>query len=385
MNRPRILHVTAVGGSAWLLLRPQARAARAAGFEVAFAFSPGSTAADNLRSEGFGVFEAPISRRISPRQDYAGYRAMQKIIRNYRPAIVHTHTSKGGAIGRLAARCCPETRVIHTIHGFPFIAGQPLSTYWQYAAIEWLLSRTRTDLLLSQSQEDVALAHKYGIRASLGYPHWIGNGVNLDVFSRERLMDKPDLRLRHNLSSKSVIFVTVARINCEKGLGEMVEALATLQDKDWHWFVIGSADATGFADQLRKKIAQSKLEARVTFLGFRHDVAELLSEADWFVLPSYREGVPRSLIEAQAMGLPAIATGIRGCREVVRANQTGFLVPPRDVQALQGALLQAMSMDKEQRMKMGRDARTRAVQMFDETAVCERIMVAYRNLLEANH
>lgn len=159
-----------------------------------------------------------------------------------------------------------------------------------------------------------------------------------------------------------------------------MEALAALKNLPWVAMFIGPDEGAGA--EIERRIAANGLTGRVRMLGSRDDVDVLLVISDIYTLPSYREGVPRSVIEAQAMGLPAVVTDIRGCREVVVDGETGRIVPPGDAAALASALRELLT-DQGKRRRMAIAARSRAKEHFDERKVFARLEEAYR-LLEGS-
>lgn len=375
----RVIHVCTIGPTARHLLLPQCEYLRQHGYEVGFVFSPDGTAAD-LRNAGFTVGEVFISRSITP-ADAWSVMALARYFRQVRPDIVHTHTSKGGAVGRLAARLAGVPHVVHTIHGFPFIEGQKPLKYGLFVRAERLLARM-TDLLLSQSLEDVETARKLGIRARLGFPFHIGNGVDLRRFNPERFSaaEREMIRKQEGISEGPVIAM-IGRMTAEKGHLDLISALAALRELPWSCLLIGPDE--GLEAEVRRRLLRAGLDSRVRILGQRLDVDRLLAISDIYVLPSYREGVPRSVIEAQAMGLPAVVTNIRGCREVVQHGETGLLVEPGNPAQLARALGQLLQ-DAELRNRMGTAARLRAQALFDEQHVFKRILQSY-SLLSAQN
>lgn len=361
------------------LLRPQCAYLREAGHEVGFVFSPGPEA-DVLRRQGFAVGEVFISRRIGP-TDLISIARLVQYLRREAPDIVHTHTSKAGVVGRIAARLAGVRHVVHTIHGFPFAEGQSPWVYGAYAFIERWTARF-TDLLLSQSAEDIETAKKLGIRARLGYPMLLGNGIDLSRFRRGRFGEDENRALQRQLQIPAVPVISIiGRLTAEKGYFVLVDALTALKDLSWVALFIGPDEGAGA--EIERRIASNGLTDRVRLLGPRDDVEALLAISDIYTLPSYREGVPRSVIEAQAMGLPAVVTDIRGCREVVADGETGRIVPPGDAAALSAALRELLT-DRAARERMAVAAKRRMEQHFDERQVFGRLEQAYGLLEESS-
>ena len=375
---PRVIHVTTIGITSHRALLAQCRYFRQQGCEVGFVFSP-SPEGDMLRRLGFPVREIYIDRKIKPWADAGSTRRLRSYFRVAQPDIIHTHTSKAGVVGRVAARLAGVPGIMHTVHGFPFYPGMfwPKRVFFQQ--IERQLGRFTT-ALFSQSGEDVATAARIGIRAVRGGLIHIGNGVDLAEFNPAKYSSPGRLALREKLGlgTKDPVVATIGRINREKGYHDLVEALGRIREQPWQAVFIGADE--GYLAQLRRQIEAGGLRQRIHLLGLRQDITDLLAVSDVYVLPSYREGLPRSLIEAQAMALPCVATDIRGCREVIHRDVTGFLVPPGDVTALAAALGKLLS-DDRLRLRMGGEGRRRSCEHFDETDVGRRVMAVYGDVL----
>jgi glycosyltransferase involved in cell wall biosynthesis len=377
-DMPRVIHVTTIGITSYRALLAQCRYFREKGFEVGFVFSP-SPEGEMLRSLNFPVKEIYINRKISPWSDFKSIFELFRYFRAVRPDIVHTHTSKAGVVGRVAARMAGIPSVIHTVHGFPFHSGMPRLKHRVYEQIEkWMAGIT--DSMLSQSEEDVITALKLGIKPRRGDLIHIGNGVDLTEFDPGEYSPRRRLRIKEGLDIRRTdpVIAMIGRINREKGYHDLVEALQRLKDIPWQALFIGPDE--GFLTSVTHQIDDYGLRDRIRIMGPRSDITDLLAIADIYVLPSYREGLPRSLIEAQAMAVPCVATNIRGCREVVEEGVTGFLITPGDSEAL-GEALQKLLADPELRLRMGREGRRRMHQCFDEAEVGRIVMAIYQKVL----
>ncbi len=176
----------------------------------------------------------------------------------------------------------------------------------------------------------------------------------------------------------TVVVGAVGRLVAEKGYPELFDATATLDPDRYRLVVAGTPDPTK-PDALDDRALDAARARGVVFLGHRDDVEDVYAAMDVFVLPSHREGMPRVAMEASAMGLPVVTTDVRGCRQVVDAGCTGFVVPPRDPVALARAIA-TLGDDPTRRRNMGSAARARAVAMFDERRVVETVLDTYREV-----
>ena len=377
-GKPRVVHVTTIGITAYRALLAQCSYFRQQGLEVGFVFSP-SAEGQLLRRLGFPVEEIFIAREIDPLPDARAILKLRGYFRRVRPDIVHTHTSKAGVVGRVAAKMAGVPVIMHTVHGFPFQDGMSRLKYRVYQQIEkWTAGIT--DVLLSQSREDIETACKLGIKSRLGKIVHIGNGVDLDEFNPGKYSPPRRLLIREalQLSGADPVITMIGRVNREKGYHDLVEALNGVIDIPWQALLIGPDE--GFLSCVKHKIDHYGLQDRIRILGQRSDIADLLAATDIYVLPSYREGLPRSLIEAQAMALPCVATDIRGCREVLEKDATGFLIEPGDSPALSEAL-RVLLLEPGLRLRMGQEGRKRVQQHFDEAEVGRKVMAVYESVL----
>lgn len=371
-----ILHICAIGFTAEKFLIAQAEYQRQKGYRVGFIFSPSS---ETMRIEkmGFEVYELFVPRAMNPFQDIRSIWQMKTLLKQLNPILVHTHTSKGGLVGRLAAWLAGVPKIVHTIHGFPFSQGMNVAKYWTFVVVERILSWV-THSMFSQSAEDVILGKQYKILPKDQQIQHIGNGIDLSRFpGRQQIVNTARIHNELQLPKDAVTILTIGRINHEKGYYELIDALSSLPNQT-HLICVGFDE--GHQLVLDAKVKEYGLQSRVHWLGQRQDVAEIMASSDYFVLASHREGVPRSLIEAQAMGLPCVATNIRGCREVVVHNETGLLVEPRNVRALESALTQLLK-QPELAKRLASSGQERARKHFDEQMVCEKIWRGYVTLL----
>ncbi len=224
-------------------------------------------------------------------------------------------------------------------------------------------------------------ALKMGIKPRLGGLIHIGNGVNLTEFDPGNFSSRRLLRTRESLAIRATdpVITMIGRMNREKGYHDLVEALQRVRAVPWQALLIGPDE--GFLINIIEQINQHGLQDRIQILGQRKDITDLLAITDIYVLPSYREGLPRSLIEAQAMSVPCVATDIRGCREVVEDGVTGFLITPGDSEAL-GEALQKLLKEPELGLRMGQEGRLRMHRFFDEAEVGHKVMSIYEEVLK---
>jgi glycosyltransferase involved in cell wall biosynthesis len=377
-DRPRLLHLTTVDLSLHALLANQLRRFAEEGFEVIGAAAP-TGYAKALREDGVDFRPvASLSRSWSPLADVGALSDLVRLFRDLRPDIVHTHNPKSGVLGRVAARLARVPVIVNTVHGLYANPGLPPVRRRLIAAAEWSAARlSHHEFFQSAEDYDTAIGNRMVTAKSASI---LGNGVDLGRFSRERVPDEAVTALRESWGAgpDDVVVGTVGRLVREKGLTEFIEVASALSTRAK--FVIVGPEDHQKADRLTGADIAAAREAGVIFHGEADDMPPVYAAMDLFVLASYREGMPRSAIEAGAMGLPSVATDIRGCREVIEDGVTGVLVPARDAAALVGSV-ESLVTAQDRRLDMGQAAILRVGDRFDEEQVISRSLNVYRQLI----
>jgi glycosyltransferase involved in cell wall biosynthesis len=343
---------------------PLLRAIRARGHDVAGICADGPLLAQ-ARAEGFTIHAAPFQRSYDLLAHARSYRFLRRLFVAQRYDLLHVHTPLAGLIGRLAGRAERIPRIAYTAHGFYFHDRMAALPRALHIGLERLGARA-TDILMTQSAEDAATAIRLGL-APGGVAHAIGNGVDLARF-RPDLAARAAVRAELGVPADALVALMTGRLVAEKGYPELFQAVAKVPGL--HLWCVGSRLASDHADPIGPAIAGAKatLGDRLLLLGYRPDVARLLAAADLFTLPSHREGMPRSIIEAMAVGLPVVATRIRGSRELVAEGETGLLVPVADAGALAAGLAR-LAGNAGLRTAMGAAGRARAEARHDEARI----------------
>jgi len=367
----KICQLCAVDFTLYHFLLPLMQGIRGAGHEVVGICSDGPLV-ERVRAAGHRVETVPIARSYNIASHLHSYRNLVALFRRERFDIVHVHTPVAALIGRLAAWRAGVPRIVYTAHGFYFHDRMAWPARAAFILLEWLAGRV-TDILLTQAAEDAETAVRYRLCRG-GAIEAIGNGVDpgrLRPAASEAERDAT--RARIGTPAEAVVIMMVGRLVSEKGYPELFRAMRALPGAEL--WVVGERLASDHAATIDQAIDDVRrdpdLGPRVRFLGYRDDVPVLLRAADVFVLPSHREGMPRSILEAMMTGLPVVATDIRGAREEVAAEDTGLLVPVGDAVALAAALRRLVG-DGALRARMGDSGRERALSLFDETKIVAR-------------
>ena len=379
----RLVHVTTVDMSLVLLLGRQLKAFADAGMEVIGVSASGSFVP---QLESWGIRHVPLrhaTRSAAPGQDVLAFFELRRLLQRLRPDIVHTHNPKPGLYGRLAARTTGVPGVVNTVHGLYASPDDRAIKRWIVYSLERLASRC-SGAELVQNAEDYAQLERLGIpKEKLVL---LGNGVDLERFRpgatpEHRRKARADLGIRGN----AVVIGTVARLVWQKGFRELFAAAELLRDRcpNVLFVVVGGSDSDKSDAIGPGEREDASRRGRIAFAGSRDKMEDVYQAFDVFVLPSHREGFPRSAMEAAASGLPVIATDIRGCREVVSQGVSGLLVPLRDPPRLAGAI-EMLATGPELRLRMGAAGRRKAEAEFDDRAVVAKTLYTYERVLDSD-
>jgi lipopolysaccharide/colanic/teichoic acid biosynthesis glycosyltransferase/glycosyltransferase involved in cell wall biosynthesis len=297
--------------------------------------------------------------------------------------IVHVHTPVAAALGRVAAWAARVPIVIYTAHGFYFHERMPGLIRRPLVWLEKLLCHI-THLVFTQSYEDAVTAVRKAICPEEKVL-WIGNGVDIGRFPVEPSSD--GARESLGLCAQDKVVGFVGRLVREKGILELIQAMKLVVEAvpDAKLLLVGDTLDSDRDRKAKRAIGrlldQDGLASRVLFTGFVEDIPRVMAAIDLFVLPSHREGMPRTIIEAMASGKPVVATDIRGCREEVVNGLTGLLVPVKNPAALAAAIVCVLS-NLELAYEMGKQGRQRACALFDEGTVLDRQVRAYAEIVQ---
>lgn len=339
------------------------------GWDVVSVCSDGPAIA-RLRQSGYAIQTVAIPRSLNLFRLIGPTWRLWRLFRRQRFDLVHAHTPVAALIGRVAARFAGVPMIVYTAHGFYFHDEMPRWKRRLFLEMErfgaWF-----TDLLFTQSSEDAqtAVAERLIPRERVLA---IGNGVDPERFAPDLRRLRDAMRAELGLPPGVPVIGMVGRLVAEKGVREFLAA-AEMLAADFpqvHFLLVGERLESDHADPVDDALAHAcrRLGARLVLPGMRKDIPDLMGAMDVFCLPSYREGMPRTIIEAMMSGLPVVATDIRGSREEVVAGETGVLVPICDPKALAAAFASLLEAPTEARA-MGEAGRRRALQLYDERKV----------------
>ncbi len=368
-DRPVLVHLTTTDMSLDWLLAPQLVAFAEAGYEVV-GMSAAGPHVERLGELGIRhIAVEHFTRSNNPIDDIRSFVELLRLFRWVRPDIVHTHNPKPGILGRIAARLTRTPLVVNTQHGMWAQPTDRRRRRWPVYTAE-RIAAAFGDVELVQNPEDVATLIDV-LKVPAERVRLLGNGIDLTRFDPAAVDPgiRSALRAEWGVGDDEIVCLVVGRLVREKGVVELLDAAERLAGTV-RFVIVGPSD-----DDKSDAIGDTG-ESDVVFTGQRTDMPECYSAGDIFVTASWREGFPRSAMEAAAMGLPTVATDIRGNRQVIADGETGLLVPVREARSI-AAAIEALASDPERRAEMSTAARRRAAAEFDQQRVIDRTLDAY--------
>ena len=385
MRRIRVAHVITrlCTGGAQENTFHSVRLANSERYEVDLISGPTSGAEgsieDKVRAAGIAIIREPaIVRHAAPVRDLLALHRLTRLFREKRYDIVHTHTSKAGFIGRLAAARADIPVVVHTPHGniFDGYFGKPAT--WVFTLMERHVAR-KTDRLVALTTRgiDEQLAQRVGTPQQ-----WlpIFSGIDLAPYD-DAVAQRMETRRKLGISPEMLLVGGVGRLEPVKGFPYFVGAAHQIAESlpEARFVLVGDGSMRGALTE-----QAGGLGDRFQFLGLREDVPDLMAAMDIFVLPSLNEGMGRVLLESSAAATPAVATAVGGVPGIVVDGVTGCLRPPRDAEAIAKAVLW-LADDPDRRVAFGAAARAFVVPDYGLENMVAAIEALYERLIEEKH
>ncbi|MCM3744098.1 glycosyltransferase family 4 protein [Sporosarcina luteola] len=365
----RILYVATVSGTINAFLIPHIRMLIEQGHTVDIACCITNPIDQTIYKYGCKVHEISFSRSPLNNKNIIAYKELKKIISDGKYNIVHTHTPVASFVTRLVCKNIKETKVFYTAHGFHFYKGASIKNWFVYYFIEKWLSKY-TDTLITINKEDFERAKKKLKAKRIEYIP--GVGLEVEKFMNIKV-DKLRKRNEIGVPKDAFTILSVGELNKNKNHEVVIRAFAKLNNSNLHYVICGKGTI-----EPALKILASDLNVgdRVHLLGFRADIAEICKSSDLFVFPSFREGLPVSMMEAMATGLPVICSDIRGNVDLISDQEGSFLFNPIDAEQLAIHISKVIE-DDNIRIKMGTTNKKR-IQKYSLSNVLEKIKMIYK-------
>jgi glycosyltransferase involved in cell wall biosynthesis len=374
-DHPRLLYLITEDWYFWSHRLDLARAAREAGYDVIVATRV-TDHGERIRGEGFQLEPLEMVRRSrNPFREVIAVAELVRLYRRVKPDVVHHVAMKPILYGSLAAWLTRVPSVINAFAGlgYAFMDERSGLLRWCVKAAFRTVLRVSHSVALVQNQDDQDRLVGEGVVPASRTRIIAGSGIDAAVYS---LQPQP---------SGIPVVVLPARMLWDKGVGEFVEAARQLKRKgvQARFILVGRRDEHNPAAIPESRLKEWVQEGVVEWWGHREDMPAVYAAVMLVVLPSYREGLPKVLLEAAACGKAIVATDVPGCREIVRDRFNGLLVSPRDSTALAAAIEELLS-DQALREVMGRRSRTRALVEWSSPRITEQVLGLYRDMVTAS-
>lgn len=378
ISRPTVWHV---GGDDIHKRIPLLHALKDRGFDVA---AVGSENGCEFKAQDITYFQYSLKRKLTPWSDLHSCRELSDLLKTQKPDVVHGFDPKPGIAAPILARRAGIRGRVRTITGLGFVmashspvarALRPVYCYLQRQA-------SKSSFTIFQNRDDRDYFLRHGLVQKGREETVLSSGIDVERLRSERPRAGHLAKLRRSLDLDGKLVVTmISRIDVNKGIHEFVQAaeLVRKQIDDVAFLLVGPYASEG------KEAAQFVEHIRcapdlVRYLGPRRDIPAILLLSDLCALPSYREGLPRVLVEAGALQVPSVTTDVPGCRDVVRDDWNGRLVPVRDSRALANAIIDLLR-DHGKRMVMGQRSYSYVKETFDLAYVADAYAEVYRRAL----
>lgn len=329
---------------------------------------------DIIKIENVNVIDVPFPRTPFSSKNIISYKKIRETITKGKYSLIHCHTPVASFITRMAIGKNNNSKVIYTAHGFHFYKGAPKKNWIMFFPAEWI-SSFRTDVLITITIDDYIFAKKHMHAKKVYYVPGVGIDTGKFYVNRETQIERKILK-KYDINDSDFVIISVGELNVNKNHQIVIKAMAKMNDPRVHYCIAGHGD---LFDELQQIVNDLNLTEKVHLLGQRSDVKDLLKEADIYALPSIREGLNVSLMEAMASGLPCICGDIRGNNDLIVNGKGGKRINVMDI----GEWVLAIKEMKEQniRCEMGK-FNSKYIKQFDLKVVHEQMKIIYEDELK---
>lgn len=380
--KPKVLQLSAIDVSIETLMVPLINKLNNEGFQVNCVCKD-TGKFKYLNSIGLNMYNIDIPRAVHPLKIIKAIVSIYKHLKKERYDIIHVHTPIASVIARVAAKLAKQKNVIYTAHGYYFHDEMKKIPYCIVYTIEKFSAKYLTDYLLLQSKEDYNLSIDRNFKTKDKIIH-LSNGVDIwNEFKISKFEYEELVELKNTLEIyNSFVFIFVGRLVKEKGIFELIEAFKEIYKthKNAKLLLVGGFIESERDTESYERLKEEILHPGIVFLGYRKDVAKLMAVSNVFILPSHREGLPRSIIEAMAVNKAVIATNIRGCREEVIHGENGYLFEKGNVLELTNYMNTLIS-NPSLASEFGKKGREFVVKNFDEEKVLAKQIDLFERIL----
>ena len=320
------------------------------------------------------LYDSHTYRSITAMKDnLIAYKNACDVVKKNDISIIHCNTPVGGMIGRLVGKRYGVHKVIYTAHGFHFYKGASFFNRTIIKMAERIMARW-TDVIITMNEEDFQAAKRFKLRK--GGSVYKVHGVGITLADYQNPNNREDKRNELGITDSDIVFISAGDLIERKNYALAIQAIALANNRHIHYFICGQGPELKNLEDLSKELG---IDCQIHFLGFRNDIKELLYAADVFLFTTLQEGLPRSMMEAMACGLPCIASKVRGNIDLLEDKKGGFLCDITDVSDFV-AKINVVANDENLRKRMS-DSNLQRIKEFDIKVVEKEIDSIYEHVL----
>lgn len=313
---------------------------------------------EDMVKSGIKVHEIPFARNPLKSTNLTAKKQLYKLCEENKYDLIHCHTPVGGVMGRLAGKKF-NIPVLYIAHGFHFYEGAPLLNTLVYKNIEKHYSKY-TNALVVMNEEDYSAAKKMNAKKVYKI-----NGIGFCNANFKDNSKKEELIKELGIGKEDKVLLSVGELNVNKNHIEILNALNEIKDKPFKYFICGRGPLN---EKYEEFIYDNGLENKVKLLGFRKDINDILNLTDIFIMPSLREGLPMSMMEAMEKGIPVIASNIRGCKDLIIDGVNGLLVDLEEENGFKDAICKLLD-NEDLRKEMGENNKVKIKEYYIENVL----------------
>ncbi|MDV7750680.1 glycosyltransferase family 4 protein [Enterococcus faecium] len=304
------------------------------------------------------------------------YDNLAKVVKEGNIDVIHCNTPVGGLVGRLVGHRYKVKKILYTAHGFHFFKGAPLFNRTVLKWAEQIMAHW-TDAIITMNEEDYQSALKFRLKKGGKVFKVHGVGITLsDFINPENRVEK---RTELGLRDDDIMLISAGDLVERKNYGVAIEAIAKGCNKKLHYFICGNGPEL---ENLKSRASELGVSEQIHFLGFRSDIKDLMYAADIFLFTTLQEGLPRSMMEAMACGLPCVASAIRGNVDLLDDGKGGYLCGAKDIDSFADKI-QEIAVSESVRRKM-KNYNLEAIRRYDVSVVKTEIANIYKDILGEN-
>jgi len=378
----KIIRITTVPGSLGVLLKGQLRF-MSNYHEIIGVSSEGSALEDVSRNESIKTVPVNMTRTITPFKDLKALYQLYRVFKKEKPHIVHTHTPKAGTLGMLASRLAGVPHRLHTIAGLPLLEAEGSKRKLLNAVEKLTYSCATLVLPNSFAMQDIVINEKFCKKEKLRViGNGSSNGIDIDHYSNDKVDTEIVKKLREqlNITSKDTVFLFIGRVVKDKGINELVKAFDAINKShsDTKLIIVGPSEKQlDPIDPISESLINSN--ENIHEIGLVKDIRPYVTISNILTFPSYREGFPNVVLQASCMEMPCIVTDINGCNEIITHNFNGLIVPPKDISALEKAMLELYN-NPIKINELAKNARPNIIKKYKRETIWNELLELYNDL-----